>query len=335
MKTLRKMDEVAALAYKWKTEPNSWHEYTYDDGAFNRLVVTDYAESWDDFLAWMTLCSGWGFRGQRRTSWTLQTTLERDAANGGIRTNYSYGNSSGYRYPDRREVENRLLPKFKELARNRVQGLPLDDDALGWFALMQHYGGPTRLLDWTYCPFVGIYFALREPSCNQEHFALWAIDLDWLELKARCTLGTKWIGLNEMDPQAKNNLFNNLLDEEAQPLVVRIDPFRRNDRLEAQKGFFLWKLFEKTPLFDQMLMDMMLNPEIVQSPVIRKLEVSAELRADFLERLRERYVYEDRLFPGHNFCDSLKIELQSTVERARAEYEAELRAVQIGEVETG
>jgi len=55
--------------------------------------------------------------------------------------------------------------------------------------------------------------------------------------------------------------------------------------MAVQKSFFLWKLYRDTPLFDSMLIDMMLNPEIVQSPIIRKLEVSLELRSSFLERL--------------------------------------------------
>jgi hypothetical protein len=95
-------------------------------------------------------------------------------------------------------------------------------------------------------------------------------------------------------------------------------------------------LYEETPLFDEMLMDMMLHPEIVQSPVIRKLEVSPELRSCFLERLfREKNIHEASLFPGRDFCEPLKLELRAMVERAKAEYEEELRSVQMGEVVRG
>jgi hypothetical protein len=78
------------------------------------------------------------------------------------------------------------------------------------------------------------------------------------------------------------------------------------------------------------------RPEIVQSPVIRKLEVSPELRYSFLERLfREKNVNKTSLFPGRDFCETLRLELRAMVERAKAEYEEELRSVQMGEVVPG
>jgi len=85
-----------------------------------------------------------------------------------------------------------------------------------------------------------------------------------------------------------------------------------------------------------MLIDMMLNPEIVQSPAIRKLEVSLELRSSFLERLfRDKGIHKASLFPGHDFCEPLKLELLEMVECAKAAYEEELRSVQMDEVLRG
>lgn len=159
MRELVNGPEVVALARRWMSSPKSWYEYTAD-GAFNRLAVTDLAESWDDLIDWSKRCSNWGFRGQREASWTLQTSLERDAAHGGIRVSYSYGNISGCRPLNRQMVGEKLLSGFRKLASAHIENLPPHDDLASWLSLMQHYGGPTRLLDWTECPFVGTYFAL-------------------------------------------------------------------------------------------------------------------------------------------------------------------------------
>ncbi len=51
-----------------------------------------------------------------------------------------------------------------------------------WYFLMQHYGVPTRLLDWSINPLVALYFALehhfdRQLDCDA---AVWMIDPWWL-----------------------------------------------------------------------------------------------------------------------------------------------------------
>ena len=50
------------------------------------------------------------------------------------------------------EAEKRILREFKRRYHQYSSDIPKDGDDLEWFSIMQHYGAPTRLLDFTYSP---------------------------------------------------------------------------------------------------------------------------------------------------------------------------------------
>jgi len=281
------------------------------DKLFSKLIHTETTENWQGFLNWIgELREPWCFRGQREAAWTLQTSLDR-----AVRVCTPHG----HHHLDRREIEDDLLFRFKQQAHQFVPHPPPVDDKASWFALMQHYGAPTRLLDWTSSPYVALYFAIEEKpqekndekenveeETDDGYSAVWAMDLEWLEMKRQKRL-------ESIDPNERTAYLEGLLEQRGEPLIVKIDPPQGNERMFVQQGFFLWKLHGPTPFFDHILISMMLDP-IQERPVIRKLKVGENLRIEFLERLRGMNIHSGSLFPGlDGFGKFLKTDLEIRV----------------------
>jgi hypothetical protein len=119
--------------------------------------------SWDELVAWLFRFSGLNriYRGQKNNTWTLKTRLTRDLER---------------LLPDINALalENSAIGFFMDQAAGLLATTPDEHDLLGWLSLMQHYGAPTRLLDWSQSPFVGTYFAYEQPS--EDDAALYALD---------------------------------------------------------------------------------------------------------------------------------------------------------------
>jgi hypothetical protein len=101
------------------------------------------------------VCKPW-FRGQQRKHWELVPSIVR------------IGDSS-------RDTEDDIREEFatRAPALSRFEPLPTNDWDL--YFLMQHYGAPTRLLDWTDSSSIALYFAVRD---NPGHYdsAVWMLD---------------------------------------------------------------------------------------------------------------------------------------------------------------
>ncbi len=295
----------------WKTRPGLHDDYL-GDKPFPEFVLTEQATSWDKVLRWLDELQGcWCFRGQREASWLLHTSLDR-----AVRKDISSRNVTGYYHLDRENEGRDLLFRFQQQAHHYIRHLPSNDDLSSWFALMQHHGVPTRFLDCTLSPYVAMYFALEEEATEKKHrSAVWAIDLDWLEANGKELLQSKAATSTGDDFSTRPDYVNDLLAKE-RPVVIRINPKQMNRRMVAQQGFFLCKLVHQAT-FNQILMTMMIHPETVGRPVVRKLEVKISHRIEFLKRLREMNIHRASLFPGlDGFGQSLKLDLEIKVRSA-------------------
>ena len=109
------------------------------------------------------------FRGHGDAPQLLHASIERVASKPGIAEEY---------------VER----EFKRRAHHYLADLPSEDEDLERLALMQHYGAPTRLLDWTRSAYVAAFFA-ADGASSPNAFAVWAVDQQAVNAEAAAMLG--------------------------------------------------------------------------------------------------------------------------------------------------
>ena len=121
--------------------------------------------SWQELVAALVRSDTsrwWIFRGMGDARWDLDSSLTRVLKR------------STWPHSDGRAAERSAIGYFKQQARGELRDPPDNLNLWGWLALMQHYGAPTRLLDWTMSPFVACYFAYESAEDGHDA-ALWAL----------------------------------------------------------------------------------------------------------------------------------------------------------------
>jgi hypothetical protein len=174
-------------------------------------------ESWEAFLQLITKppYSNWAFRGERDERWPLYSSLSRYLQNFGVARDA---------WP---EQEGRILRIFKRKAHQFLDKPPGPDDDFQWMALMQHHGAPTRLIDFTWSPYVAAFFALERTLADG---VVWAMNPARID-------SSRAIKPERMDPREKGHFARYFLKGNHR-FIWMGEPHTMNRRLIAQSGTF-------------------------------------------------------------------------------------------------
>ena len=188
-------------------------------------------------------------------------------------------------------AERHLLRNFRKFARPRsVPG----DSVWNWLSLAQHHGLPTRLLDWTFSPYVALHFATDDPSLFDDDGSIWCVDYvaahRHLPRRLRRMLDDESADVftAEMLAGAAGTLEE--LDSLAkEPFLLFMDPPSLDERIVNQ--FALFSLLSSASI--------RLEDWIERRPdLVRRIVLPAGLKWEVRDKLDQANVTERVLFPG-------------------------------------
>jgi len=246
---------------------------------YNTIEPKNFAELLGEIESYQSTRGEVWYRGVNDDSLTLLPTLARRA-----------------KVPTEEELDK----LEKGVATSFAQRSPpfVDRDLSGeWRSLffMQHYGIPTRLLDWSESPFVGLYFALTNVPRSrtgkaQKDAALWMCDpIEWNKV-ALSHISYKGGILDENCEEIK--AYSPALDlTQRATLPVMIYGTHNSPRIVAQRGVF--SLFGKgmKPL------ESVYEEGDFNHDIIKKIKISKTTIDDMLTSLFKKGFTESTIFP--------------------------------------
>jgi hypothetical protein len=240
-------------------------------GSWTELHERLFDDTWQEGLGRHR--SNVAYRGRSLATEGLQTSLQRLGGE-----------------PD--ALEEPLLRSFRRYARR--SDVPYDS-TWNWLALARHHGLPTRLLDWTYSPYVALHFATSALDHYGEDGVVWTLD---------------FVRAHELLPAPLQDVVR---DEGANVFTAEmIDRVARRrselDHLAEDDDFVL---FLEPPSFDDRIVNQYalfslmssgrasLDEWCVQhSDLVRRIVIPAELKWEVRDKLDQANITERVLFPG-------------------------------------
>lgn len=240
--------------------------------SWSELLEQLFAGSWNPDL--QRFRSPFAFRGLPFVEHDLSNSLTRLAAGENI---------------DKLELS--LLRNFRKYAHGHTA--PGIDSIWHWLAVAQHHGLPTRMMDWTYSPFVALHFATEHAADFDTDGIVWCVNF----VEANRLLPRRLRAI--LEEEHSDTLTVEMLGEftslrafgglAKQPFVVFVEPPSLDTRILNQ--FALFSLMSSaTASLESWLAD---HPDLH-----RKVILPAELKWEVRDKLDQANINERTLFPG-------------------------------------
>ena len=189
------------------------------------------------------------------------------------------------------KLEGHLLRNFRKYAHaDSAAG----DSVWNWLALAAHHSLPTRLLDWTYSPFVALHFATADVSQYEHDAVIWCVNHGETNRKLPKELRKELDneGSSVFTVEILNHVARSLQELQrlsSDPFVVFLEPPSLDDRIVNQ--FALFSLMSTpTEAIDTWFAD--------HSEVSRRIIIPAGMKWEVRDKLDQAGITERMLFPG-------------------------------------
>lgn len=238
--------------------------------SWGQLIEELFDQCWNPALN--RFRSQFAWRGLSDSGFELQTTLSRLGG-------------------DYDKLEKHLLRNFRKYAYRNVIDKESDWD---WLSVAQHFGLPTRLMDWTFSPYVALHFATADTRKFNVDAAVWGMNFvlvhQFLPESLRAELSQE--GADIFTTGILSQKIRYLQDFKSSSLadyVLFFEPPSIDDRIVNQAALFLLPSSPTLRLGDWLAQ----HPE-----VYKKIIIPAQLKWEIRDKLDQANITERVLFPG-------------------------------------
>jgi hypothetical protein len=238
--------------------------------SWDQLCEEVYHDSWKPEMG--RYRSDYAFRGLSDMNYELKNSFLRNCGN-------------------QPELEYHLLRNFRKYSISKDP----QHTSTFWHSLVlaQHHGLPTRLIDWTYSPFIAMHFATANTEKHDTDGVIWKVD---------------FVKVNQLVPSPfSNHLMEEKCNAFTLEMLEKIVSLSDFDRLFDQNQV----LFFEPPSLDERIVNQFALFSVMTSPTVilddwllqhpdlyRRIIIPQELKLEIRDKLDQANITERVLFPG-------------------------------------